>query len=65
MASRNAWPIDVAGVGPVAVGSVLWGVHGQLNATVIVKACFALSPDAPMTVVAPEPIRQVRRPGQA
>jgi hypothetical protein len=40
----------------VAVGSVLWSVHGQLNATVIVKACFALSPDAPMAVVAPEPI---------
>ncbi|MCC6525174.1 MAG: DUF2169 domain-containing protein [Polyangiaceae bacterium] len=51
------WPVEIEPLGPVAVGTVLWRWAGQVNVTIVVKACFALEPGGVMRVCAPEPLR--------
>ncbi|EYF00524.1 Hypothetical protein CAP_0506 [Chondromyces apiculatus DSM 436] len=48
--------MDVTPVGPVAATSVVWRMGGQLAVTVIVKATFAMVPDAAMELADPDPI---------
>ena len=55
----TTWPAPAEALGPVSVATVLWRWAGQLNATIVVKACFAIQPDAPMRVAAPEPLRML------
>jgi hypothetical protein len=57
-ARSGLWPVRVAPVGLVAVGSVLWRHRRQLSCTVIVKATFQLPESGPMTRVNPQPIRR-------
>lgn len=57
----DAWPVRTAGLGPVAVGTTLWRWQGQLSVTAVVKMSLALVPDAPMSVMKPEPIRVADR----
>jgi hypothetical protein len=52
------WPVRVAPVGLVAVGSTLWRHRRQLWCTVIVKATFQLPESGPMTRINPQQIRR-------
>ncbi|MBW2529334.1 MAG: DUF2169 domain-containing protein, partial [Deltaproteobacteria bacterium] len=61
MTSSSEWPVAVAPVGPVAMGSLLWRAHGKLNAAVFVKASFALVPDGAMAPVEPQAIERFDR----
>ncbi|KYG01723.1 hypothetical protein BE20_52405, partial [Sorangium cellulosum] len=36
------WPLDVLRAGPVAAGATLWRSRGQLHATLVAKATFAM-----------------------
>ncbi|MCC6521647.1 MAG: DUF2169 domain-containing protein [Polyangiaceae bacterium] len=54
----GSWPVRVAPVGLVAVGSVLWRFKGQLRATVIVKATFTFPVQGMMTRTNPQPLRR-------
>ncbi len=54
----NPWPVEIAPLGPVAVGTRLWRKGGQLRATAIVKATFAFVPGGVMTLVEPAEIRR-------
>jgi hypothetical protein len=52
------WPVAVAAVGPVTVGTTLWRLEGQTMVTVVVKMTFAFAQEREMTIVDPaEPIR--------
>jgi hypothetical protein len=53
-----AWPVRVAPLGPVAMGSTLWRSEGQLYATAVAKATFAFTLDEVATCIAPMPIRR-------
>lgn len=53
-----SWPVRVAAIGPVAMGSTLWRQSGQLWVTAIVKSSFAFSMDHAMSLVASEPVRR-------
>ncbi len=53
-----AWPVRVASLGPVAMGSTLWRSEGQLYVTAIAKATFAFTLDDVATCIAPLPIRR-------
>src|SRR5262245_19441413 len=55
----GAWPIPVAALGPVSVGSVLWRLEDQLMVTVVIKTAFALVAGAEMRLIEPPPLRQV------
>ncbi len=52
------WPVRVASLGPVAMGSTLWRSEGQLYVTAIAKATFAFTLDDVATCIAPLPIRR-------
>ena len=59
MASLPRFPVPTVALGRVAVGDVLWRHRGERRLTIIVKACFKLVPNAPMVLIAPDPIRVV------
>jgi uncharacterized protein YjbI with pentapeptide repeats len=50
------WPISIMATQDVACGARLWSTSGQLRATLIVKATFALVDGGPMRLVAPAPL---------
>jgi len=52
------WPVRVASLGPVAVGSTLWRLAGRLHVTIAVKASFGFSINDEMSCVAPLPVRR-------
>src|SRR5262245_1877672 len=57
MAGAQAWPIRMAALGPVAMGSILWRLEDQLMATVAVKTSFALMPGTVMRLMQAPPMR--------
>ena len=57
MAGAQAWPIRMAALGPVAMGSILWRLEDQLMATVGVKTSFALMPGTVMRLMQAPPMR--------
>lgn len=61
MSETVGWPVPIAAIGPVAVGTVLWSFDGQWSVTVLVKGTFELRPDGPMSLVPPEPLSPVDR----
>jgi hypothetical protein len=54
---HGPWPVQVQANGPTACGAVAWKYRGQVQATAIVKASFAIAPGAPMTSAAPDELR--------
>lgn len=57
----SGWPIDVVALSPLEGGTVLWRSSGTFRVTVVVKASFALTPDADAVPVGPEPIEREDR----
>jgi len=55
----SAWPVRVASLGPVALGSTLWRSAGQLYVTAIAKATFNFTIDDVARCTAPLPIRRL------
>jgi hypothetical protein len=49
-------PVPITAIGGSVAATVAWRARGILRVTVVVKATFALLPDAPMTLLAPDPI---------
>jgi hypothetical protein len=55
------WPVATTALGGCHAGTVLWRFGGQRMVTVVAKASFALTADADMTLVAPEPLHRSER----
>jgi hypothetical protein len=49
-------PVPITAIGGSVAATVAWRARAVLRVTVVVKATFALLPDAPMTLLAPDPI---------
>jgi hypothetical protein len=65
MGKRPSWPVSVAEVGPVTMGTIAWRCGGQLSVTVLVKATFRLAAGRPMSVTIPEPVLDKDEPSGA
>lgn len=55
------WPVATTALGGCHAGTVLWRFGGQRMVTVVAKASFALTADADMTLIAPEPLHRSER----
>ena len=65
---HEAWPVAITSIRGVVAGTVVWRQLGRLNVTVVLKATFALVPDAMMTPASPRPLardEQVDETGRA
>ncbi|MBW2528306.1 MAG: DUF2169 domain-containing protein, partial [Deltaproteobacteria bacterium] len=59
MVGGTEWPVPVAAISPVRVGTVLWSISGSYHLTVIVKGRLALVPNGDMALTSAEPIVSV------
>lgn len=56
------WPVKATAINRASVGTRVWISGRQMCVTAVVKATFALCEDAPMKLLAPDPLKEDEEP---